>query len=35
MSIFDGKRLDNETFKLDAERMRDGWYTDLRWLKWQ
>ncbi|PKO14200.1 MAG: nicotinate phosphoribosyltransferase [Chloroflexi bacterium HGW-Chloroflexi-10] len=28
MSIFDGKRLDNETFKLDAERMRAGWYTD-------
>jgi len=28
MSIFDGKRLDNKTFKLDAERMRDGWYTD-------
>jgi len=28
MSIFDGKRLDNETFKLDVERMRAGWYTD-------
>lgn len=28
MSLFDGKRLDNETFKLDIERMRKGWYTD-------
>jgi len=28
MSFFDGKRLDNETFKLDIERMRKGWYTD-------
>ena len=28
MSIFDHKRLDNQTFKLDAERMREGWYTD-------
>lgn len=28
MSIFDGKRLTNETFKLDIERMRQGWYTD-------
>jgi nicotinate phosphoribosyltransferase len=28
MSIFDGKRLTNETFKLDAERMRAGWYSD-------
>lgn len=28
MSIFDHKRLDNETFKLDIERMRAGWYTD-------
>ena len=28
MSIFDGKRLDNTTFKLDIERMRSGWYTD-------
>ncbi len=28
MSLFDGKRLDNETFKLDIERMRRGWYTD-------
>ncbi len=28
MSIFDGKRLTNETFKLDIERMRKGWYTD-------
>ena len=28
MSIFDGKRLTNETFKLDIQRMRRGWYSD-------
>ncbi|MFN8568541.1 MAG: hypothetical protein U0Z44_13730 [Kouleothrix sp.] len=28
MSIFDGKRLSQATFKLDAERMRAGWYSD-------
>ena len=28
MSIFDHKRLTNETFKLDVERMRRGWYSD-------
>lgn len=28
MSIFNKKRLDNHTFKLDVERMRRGWYTD-------
>jgi nicotinate phosphoribosyltransferase len=28
MSLFDGKRLTNETFKLDNERMRHGWYSD-------
>jgi nicotinate phosphoribosyltransferase len=28
MSIFDGKRLTDETFKLDIERMRQGWYSD-------
>lgn len=28
MSIFDNKRLTNETFKLDIERMRQGWYSD-------
>ncbi len=28
MSIFDSKRLTNETFKLDMERMRRGWYSD-------
>jgi nicotinate phosphoribosyltransferase len=28
MSIFDNRRLTNETFKLDAERMRTGWYSD-------
>ena len=28
MSIFDGKRLKPETFKLDIERMRRGWYSD-------
>src|ERR1051325_8277637 len=28
MSIFGHKRLTNETFKLDIERMRRGWYSD-------
>jgi nicotinate phosphoribosyltransferase len=28
MSFFDKKRLGNETFKLDIDRMRKGWYTD-------
>lgn len=28
MSLFNGKRLTNETFKLDIERMRQGWYSD-------
>ncbi|HLK56308.1 MAG TPA: nicotinate phosphoribosyltransferase [Chthonomonadaceae bacterium] len=28
MSVFDGKRLPVSTFKLDAERMRRGWYSD-------
>jgi nicotinate phosphoribosyltransferase len=28
MSVFDGKRLTDETFKLDVERMRRGWYSD-------
>jgi nicotinate phosphoribosyltransferase len=28
MSVFDKKRLTNETFKLDIERMRRGWYSD-------
>ncbi len=28
MSLFDGKRLTNRTFKLDIERMRQGWYSD-------
>lgn len=28
MSIFNKNRLDNQTFKLDIERMRKGWYTD-------
>jgi nicotinate phosphoribosyltransferase len=28
MSIFDGRRLTDETFKLDIERMRRGWYSD-------
>lgn len=28
MSIFDGNRLTNATFKLDINRMRQGWYTD-------
>ena len=28
MSIFDKKRLTDETFKLDVDRMRRGWYSD-------
>jgi nicotinate phosphoribosyltransferase len=28
MSIFNGQRLTNETFKLDIDRMRRGWYSD-------
>ncbi len=28
MSIFNGTRLTNKTFKLDVERMRRGWYSD-------
>jgi len=28
MSIFDNIRLTNETFKLDVDRMRRGWYSD-------
>lgn len=28
MSIFDGRRLPTEIFKLDVERMRTGWYSD-------
>lgn len=28
MSLFNGKRLDNQTFKLDVDRMRRGWYAD-------
>lgn len=28
MSIFNHQRLTNETFKLDIERMRRGWYSD-------
>ncbi|MGQ0600413.1 MAG: nicotinate phosphoribosyltransferase [Anaerolineales bacterium] len=28
MTIFDQKRLTNDVFKLDVERMRRGWYSD-------
>ncbi|MCP4427440.1 MAG: nicotinate phosphoribosyltransferase [Chloroflexi bacterium] len=28
MSLFNGERLTNETFKLDVDRMRRGWYSD-------
>jgi nicotinate phosphoribosyltransferase len=28
LSLFDGKRLLADTFKLDVERMRRGWYSD-------
>ena len=28
MTIFDRRRLPASVFKLDAERMREGWYSD-------
>ena len=28
MTIFDNKRLTNRVFKLDSERMKQGWYSD-------
>ena len=28
MSVYDGKRLPISAFKLDVERMRQGWYSD-------
>ena len=28
MSLFNERRLDDEVFKLDVERMRRGWYSD-------
>ena len=28
MSIFSGERLHKETFRIDSERMRKGWYSD-------
>lgn len=28
MSLFNHERLDNDTFKIDIQRMRQGWYTD-------
>lgn len=28
MSIFNGRRLSNDVFKLDIDRMRQGWYSD-------
>lgn len=28
MSLFNKRRLTNKTFKLDIERMREGWYSD-------
>jgi nicotinate phosphoribosyltransferase len=28
MSVFDGRRLAPSVFKLDVERMREGWYSD-------
>lgn len=28
MSRFDGRRLESDVFKLDIERMRQGWYSD-------
>lgn len=32
MSLFNGERLRPETFKLDVERMRRGWYSDKYFL---
>ncbi len=32
MSVFDGKRLSRELFKLDAERLPQGWYSDAYFL---
>ncbi|AEF93275.1 Quinolinate phosphoribosyl transferase domain-containing protein [Desulfotomaculum nigrificans CO-1-SRB] len=32
MSIFTGKRLDKRVFNIDAERMRQGWYSDAYFL---
>ncbi len=28
MTVFNGKRISNDVFKLDIERMRQGWYSD-------
>ena len=28
MSVFDGRRLPAPVFKLDVDRMRQGWYSD-------
>ncbi len=35
MSILDGKRLDPDVFKLDAARMRQGWYSDFYFINAQ
>ena len=32
MSVFNGQRLPPETFRLDVERMRTGWYSDKYFL---
>jgi nicotinate phosphoribosyltransferase len=32
MSVFDGRRLPPSVFKLDVERMRQGWYSDKYFL---
>src|SRR5665213_3064961 len=32
VSLFDGKRLGRELFKLDAERLPQGWYSDAYFL---
>ena len=33
MSVFNGKRLRNDVFKLDVDRMRRGWYSDKYFLR--
>ncbi len=32
MSIFNGSRLPKDTFKIDSERMRRGWYSDAYFI---
>lgn len=32
MSIFNGRRMSKDVFKIDAERMRKGWYSDAYFM---